>query len=63
MEIIKTIRDGNNSVENHIKIENGNYVHRQIEKINGRVFMRVKSRKIFEILPKRARNSEISYPQ
>ena len=43
------IYDNDNSMENHVKIEAGNYVHRQIEKRNGLVFMRVKSRKLFEM--------------
>lgn len=49
MEIIKTIRDGNNEVENYVRIENGIYTHRQIEKVDGKVFMRCKSRKMFDI--------------
>jgi hypothetical protein len=48
MELIKTYRDGNDEIENHIKIENGIYTHRQIEKIDGKVFMRIKSRKLYE---------------
>ena len=49
LEIIKTVRDGNNEVENYVRIENGMYTHRQIEKIDGKVFMRCKSRKLFDI--------------
>jgi hypothetical protein len=49
MEIIKTVRDGTTEVENYIRVENGIYTHRQIEKIGGKVFMRIKSRKLFEI--------------
>jgi hypothetical protein len=49
VEIIKTVRDGSMEVENYIKVENGMYTHRQIEKIDGKVFMRCKSRKIFDI--------------
>jgi hypothetical protein len=49
MEIIKTVRDGNNEIENYVRVENGMYTHRQIEKIDGKVFMRCKSRKMFEI--------------
>jgi hypothetical protein len=49
VEIIKTVRDGSMEVENYIRVENGVYTHRQIEKINGKVFMRCKSRKLFEI--------------
>ena len=49
MEIIKTVRDGNTEVENYIRIENGMYTHRQIEKIDGKTFMRCKSRKMFDI--------------
>ncbi|MGV8171460.1 MAG: hypothetical protein ACP5OA_02075 [Candidatus Woesearchaeota archaeon] len=49
LEIIKTIRDGNNEVENYIRVENGTYTHRQIEKIDGKIFMRCKSRKLFHI--------------
>jgi hypothetical protein len=49
LEIIKTIRDGNNEVENYVKIENGIYTHRQIEKVDGKIFMRCKSRKMFDI--------------
>jgi len=48
LEIIKTVRDGSMEVENYIRVENGIYTHRQIEKINGKVFMRCKSRKLFE---------------
>ena len=49
MEIIKTVRDGNNEVENYIRVQDGMYTHRQIEKIDGKVFMRCKSRKLFDI--------------
>ena len=49
LEIIKTIRDGDNEVENYVRIEKGIYTHRQIEKIDGKVFMRCKSRKMFDI--------------
>jgi hypothetical protein len=49
VEIIKTVRDGNAEIENYIKVENGMYTHRQIEKIDGKVFMRCKSRKIFDV--------------
>jgi len=47
LEIIKTIRDTGIEIENRIKIENGVYTHRQIEKVDGKVFMRFKSRKLF----------------
>ena len=50
MELIKTFRDGNDEIENHIKIENGIYTHRQIEKIDGKVFMRIKSRRLVEVI-------------
>lgn len=50
MELIKTYRDGNDEIENHIKIENGIYTHRQIEKIDGKVFMRIKSRRLVEVI-------------
>lgn len=49
MEITKTVKDGSMEVENYIKMENGMYTHRQIEKIDGKVFMRIKSRKMFEL--------------
>ena len=49
MELIKTFRDGNDEIENRIKIVDGVYTHRQIEKIGGKVFMRIKSRKLYEI--------------
>jgi len=49
MEIIKTVRDGSMEIENYIRVENGQYTHRQIEKIDGKVFMRCKSRKLFDI--------------
>ena len=48
MEITKTVRDGNTEVENYIRVEDGVYTHRQIEKIDGRVFMRIKTRRIIE---------------
>ncbi len=49
MQIInKVIYDHDNEIENSIKIENGNYTHTQIEKRDNKVFMRVKSRKLFE---------------
>jgi hypothetical protein len=51
LEIIKTIRDTGVEIENYIKIENGTYSHRQIEKVDGKVFMRFKSKKLFEISP------------
>ena len=49
LEIIKTVRDGSMEVENYIRVENGVYTHRQIEKIDGKVYMRCKIRKIFDI--------------
>lgn len=49
MEIIKTIREGNNEIQNHISIKEGNYIHKQIEKRNNLVFMRIKTRKLFNI--------------
>ena len=49
VEIIKTVRDGTTEIENYVKIEKGIYTHRQIEKIDGKIFMRCKSRKIFDI--------------
>ena len=48
VEITKTYRDGTTEIQNYIKVENGTYTHRQIEKIDGKVFMRCKSRKLFE---------------
>ncbi|MGV8150943.1 MAG: hypothetical protein ACP5NV_04400 [Candidatus Woesearchaeota archaeon] len=50
MEIIKTIRDKDYELQNHIRIEAGNYIHKQIETINGKTFMRIKQRKIFNIM-------------
>ena len=52
MEITRTVKDGNMEIQNHIKIEGGNYIHRQIEKRDNLVFMRIKSRKIFEQVQK-----------
>ncbi|HIH31320.1 TPA: hypothetical protein HA235_01305 [Candidatus Woesearchaeota archaeon] len=49
MEIIKTIRDNNYEQVNHIKIEAGNYTHRQIETKDGKTYMRIKQRRLFEI--------------
>jgi len=49
VEIIKTVRDGTTEVENYIRVENGMYTHRQIEKIDGKVFMRCKSRRMFDV--------------
>jgi hypothetical protein len=49
VEIIKTIRDGNNEIQNHIKVERGNYIHKQIEKRDNLVFMRIKQRKLVEV--------------
>ncbi len=49
MEIIKTIRDGSNEIQNHISVKEGNYIHKQIEKRNNLVFMRIKTRKLFNI--------------
>ena len=49
VEITKTVRDGNAVMEDYIKVENGIYTHRQIEKIDGKVFMRCKSRKLFDL--------------
>ena len=50
MELInKVIYDTYNEIENSVKIENGNYIHRQIEKRDNKVFMRIKTRKLFEI--------------
>jgi len=51
MEITKTVKDGNTEIENHIKISDGIYTHRQIEKIGGKVFMRIKSRRMVEVIP------------
>ena len=50
MEIIKTVKEGDMQIENHIKVENGIYTHRQIEKIDGKVFMRIKSRRLVEVI-------------
>ena len=50
MELIKTFRDGNKEIENHIKIVDGMYTHRQIEKVGGKVFMRIKQRRLYERL-------------
>lgn len=47
VEIIKTVKDGDYEIHNHITIEAGNYIHKQIEKIDGKVFMRMKTRKLF----------------
>ena len=49
MEILKTVREGDRELQNHIRIERGNYIHKQIEKRGELVFMRIKSRKLFEI--------------
>ncbi len=49
MEIIKTVRDGDDEIENHIRLENGLYTHKQIERVGGKVFMRIKQRKLYEI--------------
>lgn len=49
VEITKTIRDGSAEMQDYIKVENGVYTHRQIEKIDGKVFMRCKSRKLFDV--------------
>lgn len=49
MEITKTVRDGNAEMQDYIKVENGVYTHRQIEKVDGKVFMRCKSRKLFDV--------------
>jgi hypothetical protein len=52
MEIIRTIKDKDYEQLNHIKIEAGNYIHKQIETINGRTFMRIKQRKLIELMPR-----------
>ena len=49
MEIIKTVKEGDMQIENHIKVENGFYTHRQIERIGDRVFMRIKQRKLADV--------------
>ena len=51
MELIKTFKDKDYEIQNHIRIEGGNYIHRQIEKKEGKTFMRLKQRKLFEIHP------------
>ncbi len=48
LEIIKTVKDKDYELHNHIRIEAGNYIHKQIETINGRTFMRIKQRRLFE---------------
>jgi len=48
LEITKIVKDKDYELHNHIKIEAGNYVHKQIETINGKTFMRIKQRKLFE---------------
>lgn len=48
MEITKTIKDRDYELHNRIKIEAGNYIHTQIETINGKTFMRSKQRRLFE---------------
>ncbi len=51
MEIIKTVKHDGREVHDHVKIEAGNYIHKQIETINGKTFMRIKTRKLFELYP------------
>ena len=46
MEIIKSIKDKDYELHNHIKIEAGNYTHKQIEKKDGKIYMRMKMRKM-----------------
>lgn len=49
MELIKTFKDKDYEQTDHIKIEAGNYIHKQVETVNGKTFMRLKQRRIFEI--------------
>lgn len=50
LNIINKIEyDAQNFIENAVRIENGNYIHTQIEKREGLVFMRTKTRKLFEL--------------
>jgi hypothetical protein len=51
MELIRTFKDKDYEVQNHIKIEGGNYIHRQVETKGGKTYMRIKQRKLFEINP------------
>jgi hypothetical protein len=51
MEIIKTVKDNGYELTNHIKIEAGNYIHKQIETRDGKTFMRIKTRRLFELNP------------
>ena len=51
MELIKTFKDRDYEVENHIRIDGGTYTHRQVERKDGKTFMRIKSRKLFELNP------------
>jgi len=50
LEITKTIKDRDYELKNHIRIEAGNYIHTQIETINGRTFMRSKQRRLVEVI-------------
>ena len=50
MEIVGSFRDEGYEIENHIRIEGNNYIHRQIEKKGGKTFMRLKQRKLFQVL-------------
>jgi len=49
LEIIRTIRDKDTEITNHITFENGRYIHKQIEKVDGKVFMRIKARRMIDI--------------
>lgn len=50
LEIIRSMKDKDYEVHNHITIEAGNYIHKQIEIINGKTFMRIKQRKLVEAI-------------
>ncbi len=51
LEITRRFVDGDYELENHITVENGKYKHRQIEKVDGKVFMRFKTRTLIEQIP------------
>jgi hypothetical protein len=53
MELLNRFSNGGYEIENHISVKGGNYIHRQVEKKDGRIFMRMKTRKLLELNPYR----------
>jgi len=49
MELLNRFSSRGYEIENSISIKGRNYIHKQVEKKDGKVFMRMKTRKLVEL--------------